>query len=149
MPRVESGDFNLVRVLSTPPRYPGSRDDSTRGLPVVSIHYGRYFIGGGPGSGAPAGLGAFLLHTEHWDVGVNVGGDTRKPRRASDDPILRGWGDIPGTVRGGMFASYRLTKSWSLAAHASYGRLQGDVADSPVTTDKTQRVFGAFVMYGF
>ena len=46
-------------------------------------------------------------------------------------------------------ASYILTDHWSLAAHVSYGRLQGDAADSPVTTDKTQRVYGAFVMYRF
>jgi outer membrane protein len=218
-------------------RYPGSRYDFTRGLPLISISYDRYFIGGVPGSGAPAGFGAYLLHTEHWAVGLNVGGDTRKPRRASDDPVLHGWGDIPGTARGGMFASYNidwlsvrgsvsvgghdegvlasfgveakyhatqrltltigpevtwinnqyamtffgidaaqseiagiapyrarsgidflggsagasyiLTNHWSLAAHVSYGRLQGDAADSPVTTDKTQRVYGAFVMYRF
>ena len=218
-------------------RYPGSRYDFTRGLPIIGISYDRYFIGGVPGSGAPAGFGAYLLHTEHWAVGLDVGGDARKPRRASDDPVLRGWGDIPGTARGGMFASYNidwlslrgsvsvgghnegvlaslgveakyhpmqrltltigpeltwvnnqyamtffgidaaqsevagiapyrarsgieflggsagasyvLTDHWSLAAHVSYGRLQGDAADSPVTTDKTQRVYGAFVMYRF
>jgi MipA family protein len=218
-------------------RYPGSRYDFTRGLPLISISYDRYFFGGAPGSGAPAGIGAYLLHTEHWAVGLNVGGDTRKPRRASDDPVLHGWGDIPGTARGGMFASYNidwlsvrgsvsagghhegvlasfgveakyhatqhltlsigpevtwannqytmtffgidaaqseiagiapyrarggiksvggsanasymLTDHWSLAAHVSYGKLQGDAADSPVTTDKTQRVYGAFVAYRF
>jgi outer membrane protein len=220
-------------------RYPGSRDYFTRGLPLVSISYGWYFFGAVPGSGAPAGAGAYLLRTEHWAVGLNVGGDFRKPRRAADDPILRGWGDIPGTARGGMFASYTrewlsirgsisddlgghhegvlaslsveakyhvterltlsigpevtwvneqyaktffgisaaqgeiagiapyragsgintvggsagatymLTDHWSLGAHASYGRLQGDAADSPVTTDKTQRMYGAFFMYRF
>ena len=53
-------------------------------------------------AGAPAGAGAYLLHTEHWAVGVDVGGDARQPRRATDDPVLRGWGDIKGTVRGGQ-----------------------------------------------
>jgi len=219
-------------------RYPGSRDDSTHGVPILSISYDRYFIGGVPGGGgAPAGIGAYLARTEHWAIGLDVGGGGFKPRRASDDPILRGWGDIPGTVRGGMFASYNmdwlsahgsisvaghnegvvaslgvdakyhatqsltlsigpqvtwgnsqyamtffgldaaqseiagiapyrarsginsvggsasasylLTRHWSLAAHVSYGRLQGDAANSPVTADKTQRVYGAFVMYRF
>jgi len=75
----------------------------------VSISYDRYFIGGVPGGGGgPAGIGAFLVRTEHWAVGLDVGGDARKPRRASDDPILHGWGDIPGTARGGMFASYNI-----------------------------------------
>jgi len=218
-------------------RYPGSRYDFTLGVPIVSISYDRYFVGAVPGGGAPPGLGAYLVRTEHWAVGLDVGGGGRKPRRASDDPILRGWGDIPGTVRGGMFASYNidwlsvhgavsvaghnegvlaslgvdakyhatprlalsigpeitwvsnqyamtffgldaaqstiagiapyrarsginsvgvsagasymLTDHWSLAAHASYGRLQGDAANSPVTTDKTQRVYGGFIMYRF
>jgi len=221
------------------PRYPGSRIDFTRAVPAVSASYDRYFFGGAPGGGggAPAGLGAYLVRTEHWAVGLDVGGDFRKPRRASDDPILHGWGDIPGTVRGGMFASYSiewlsirgsvsdaghhegviaslgaeaklnptprltvsfgpevtwtneqyamtffgidaaqseiagippyraragvnmvggeagaryaLTRNWSLAARVSYGRLQGDAANSPVTTDKTQRVIGAFLLYRF
>jgi MipA family protein len=220
------------------PRYPGSRYDFTRGLPLVSISYGRFFLGAVPGGGTPAGAGAYLLHTEHWAIGVDVGGDTRKPRRATDDPILRGWGDIPGTARAGVFASYTkewlsvrgsisdavahhegvlaslaveakyhatqrltlsigpevtwannqysqtffgitaaqseiagiapyraksgidtvagsagatymLTDHWSLGAHVSYGKLQGDAANSPVTTDKTQRMFGGFVMYRF
>jgi outer membrane protein len=230
--------FQLGAGVINGARYPGSRYDSTHGVPIVSISYDRYFIGGGPGGGgAPAGIGAYLVRTEHWAVGLDVGGGGRKPRRASDDPILRGWGDIPGTVRGGMFASYNmdwlsvhgsvsvaghnegvqgslgvnakyhatqrltlsigpeatwvnnqyamtffgldaaqsqiagiapyrarsginsvggsatasymLTERWSLAAHVSYGRLLGDAANSPVTTDKTQRVYGAFVMYRF
>jgi len=219
-------------------RYPGSRYNFTRGLPLISVSYGRYFFGAVPGSGAPAGAGAYLLHTEHWQIGFDIGGDARKPRRSTDDPILRGWGDIPGAVRAGMFASYNinwlwvrgsisdavnhhegvlasfaveakyhatqrltlsigpeitwantqysqtffgissaqsviagiapyraksgintvsgsagatymLTDHWSLGAHASYGKLQGDAANSPVTTDKTQRVYGAFIMYRF
>jgi outer membrane protein len=230
--------FQLGAGLINGARYPGSRYNYSHGVPIVSISYDRYFIGGVPGGGgAPAGIGAYLLHTEHWAVGLAVGADARKPRRASDDPILRGWGDIPGTARGGMFASYNmdwlsvhgsvsvaghnegvlaslgadakyhatqrltlsigpevtwvnnqyamtffgltaaqstiagiapyrargginsvgvsagasymLTDHWSLAAHASYGRLQGDAANSPVTTDKTQRVYGGFVMYRF
>jgi outer membrane protein len=220
-------------------RYPGSRHDFTRGLPLVSVSYGRFFIGAVPGGGAPAGAGAYLLHTEHWAIGLDIGGDARQPRRATDDPILRGWGDIKGTVRAGMFASYTrewlsvrgsisddigghhegvlaslaveakyhvtprltlsigpevtwvndqyaktffgistaqgeiagvapyrarsgidtvggsagatymLTDHWSLGTHVNYGKLRGDAADSPVTTDKTQRMYGAFFMYRF
>jgi outer membrane protein len=230
--------FALGGGVLNGPRYPGSRYDFTRGLPLVSVSYGRFFLGAVPGSGAPAGAGAYLLHTEHWAIGLDIGGDARKPRRAADDPILRGWGDIPGTARAGMFASftidwlsvrgsvsdavahhegvlaslaveakyhatqrltlsigpevtwannqyaqtffginaaqseiagiapyraksgvntvggsagaaYMLTDHWSLGAHVSYGRLQGDAANSPVTTDKTQRTYGAFVMYRF
>lgn len=234
----DSWNFALGAGVVNLPRYAGSRFDYTRGLPAVSISNGRYFFGGAPGGGGgPAGLGVYLVRTEHWAVGLDVGGDFRKPRRASDDPILRGWGDIPGTVRGGMFASYSiewlsihgsvseaghhegvmaslgaaanfhptprlmlsfgprvtwtddrsamtffgidtaqselagippyraragvnmvsgeasaryaLTRNWSVAANVSYGRLEGDAANSPVTTDKTQRVISAFVLYRF
>jgi outer membrane protein len=231
--------FTLGGGVINGARYPGSRYHFTRGLPLISVSYGRFFFGAVPGGGTPAGAGAYLLHTEHWAVGVNIGGDFRKPRRATDDPILHGWGDIPGTVRGGMFASYTrdwlsvrgaisddlgghhegvlaslaveakyhatqrltlsigpevtwvndqyartffgidaaqsaiagvapyrarsgintvsgsagatylLTDHWSLGAHVSYGKLQGDAAESPVTTDETQRVYGAFFMYRF
>jgi outer membrane protein len=236
-PFSDKWNFQLGAGAMNGPRYPGSRFDSTHGVPIVGISYDRYFIGAVPGGGAPAGLGAYLVRTEHWAVGLDVGGGGRQPRRASDDPILHGWGNIPGTVRGGMFASYTiewlsvhgsvsaaghnegvlaslsadakyhatqrltlsigpevtwgnnqyamtffgldaaqsqiagiapyrarsginsvggsatasymLTEHWSVAAHVSYGRLQGDAANSPVTTDKTQRVYGAFAMYRF
>jgi outer membrane scaffolding protein for murein synthesis (MipA/OmpV family) len=51
------------------------------------------------------------------------------------------------TVGGSAGATYMLTDHWSLRAHVNYGKLQGDAANSPVTTDKTQRMYGAFVMY--
>jgi MipA family protein len=90
------------------PRYPGSRDQWTRGLPLIRIEYGRFFLGSVPNAGAGAGLGAYILRDEHWQFGVAVGGDTRKPRRASDAPVLHGWGDIPSTVRATAFGSYTL-----------------------------------------
>jgi outer membrane protein len=237
-PLSETWKFTLGGGLLNGARYPGSRYDFTRGLVIPSISYGRYFFGAVPGGGTPAGAGAYLLRTEHWAIGLDIGGDFRKPRRATDDPILRGWGDIPGTARGGMFVSYTrdwlsvrgsisdamahhegvlaslaveakyhltqrltlsigpeltwvnnqyastyfgidvaqskiagiapyrarggintvggsagarylLTDHWSLGAHVSYGKLQGDAADSPVTTDKTQRMYAAFLMYRF
>jgi len=219
------------------PRYPGSAIDYTRGLPFVSLGYGRYFFGADPGAGAgaPAGLGAYLLRDKRWSLGVDVGGEGRMPRRASDAPVLRGWGDIPGAVRAGAFVSYRmpwmlitssvsianhnqgvvaslgamtgyrptprltlsigprvtwassqyamtffgvttaqsqiagiaphparaglnflggtaganyaLSTRWSVAATVSYGKLQGDAADSPVTTAKIQRMYGGFLIY--
>jgi len=219
------------------PRYPGSRNDFTRGLPFVGISYDRYFLGAAPGSDAPGGIGAYLIRTEHWAVGVDISADARKPRRESDAPILRGWGNIPAIARGGMFANYNLdwlsiessvsdgghkegvtaslsaeakyhatpkltlaigpevtwvssqyamtffgidaaqseiagtapyrakgginlvggkasaryalTDHWSLSAFASVGALQGDAANSPVTSDKHQREYGAIVRYRF
>jgi outer membrane scaffolding protein for murein synthesis (MipA/OmpV family) len=53
------------------------------------------------------------------------------------------------SVTGSVSANYMLTTHLSFAAHVSYGGLQGDAANSPVTTNKTERVYGAFVMYRF
>jgi MipA family protein len=237
-PLSDTWKFTLGGGVINSVRYPGSRYDFTRGLPLLSVSYDRFFFGAVPGGGTPAGAGAYLLRTEHWAIGLNIGGDFRKPRRATDDPILRGWGDIPGTARGGMFvsytrdwlsvrgsisdalghhegvlaslaaeakyhptqrltlsigpevtwvndqyamtffgidaaqseiagiapyraksgintvagsagATYMLTDHWSLGAHVTYGKLQGDAADSPVTTDKTQRTYAAFISFRF
>lgn len=222
------------------PRYPGSRDYFTQVLPAPSVSYGRYFLGAAPGTGtSAAGLGAYLARAESWSVGITVGRDMREPRRASDAPVLEGWGEIPRTdhasvfgnysygwlvahgdvsadigghhegvlaslslqgmfhpvphltlsagpeitwantqymqtffgidaaqssiagippyaVKGGLDsagfavgADYRLTSRWSLGAHAKYGELQGDAADSPVTAKKTQYMIAAIVAYRF
>lgn len=40
----------------------------------------------------------------------------RRSRRETDAPILHGWGNIPGAIRGGVFATYRIG---IVAAHAS------------------------------
>src|SRR5258708_28777797 len=79
-------------------RYPGSRYDFTRVLPLVSVRYGRFFIGAVPGGGAPAGAGAYLLHTEPWAIGLDVGGAAREPRTDTYDPMFRVWVSMDGTL---------------------------------------------------
>jgi len=87
-----------------------SRYDFTRGLPLVSISYGRFFIGAVPAAAPPAGArglspayGTLANRSRHWRGRPQAAAST-------DDPILRGWGDIKGTARGGAFASY--TRDW-------------------------------------
>jgi outer membrane protein len=53
------------------------------------------------------------------------------------------------TLRFSVGADYTLTTHVLLAAHAEYGRLQRDAADSPVTADKTQHLFALFALYRF
>ena len=227
--------FGAVRTA----RYPGSRDDYTRVLPLVSVLYGRFFFGALPDAATPAGFGFNIVQDKHWRFGLALGTEIRKPRRASDAPLLRGWGDIKGTENGAVFggydsewfaihgtvsqdiggkheglfarlaiegklhptekldllggpeigwankrnmqtffgvdaaqsaiagipqykvqsgvedwvfslgANYRLTSKWALGAKASYGKYVGDAADSPVTTDKNQSMFGLFAIYRF
>lgn len=90
------------------PEYPGSENDQIQALPLLSLRYGRFFFGGVPGNPSPAGLGAYLYEDESWSVGAIVSGDVIDPRQESDDPRLRGLGDIDSTARAGMFASYKI-----------------------------------------
>lgn len=92
------------------PKYPGSGDAQIVALPLVTANYGRYFIGGTPGAGFPFGVGFNLIQNESWRFGVALGGELTKPRKASDAPILQGWGDIPEAALGSVFAAY--THDW-------------------------------------
>jgi MipA family protein len=52
-------------------------------------------------------------------------------------------------VRFAIGADYKLTSKLSLGAHAEYGKLQGDAADSPVTTNKNQHSIALYAAYRF
>lgn len=100
------------------PEYPGSDEYETRGLPVVSLRYKRFFLGAAPGSGSPAGLGAYLYDGETFRLGTVVSMDSTKPREESDDESLRGLGDIDAAVRVGLFSSYQVASWLTLRAAA-------------------------------
>jgi MipA family protein len=98
--------FSVGAGAISQPRYPGSSERKTEAIPLVSANYGRYFIGGAPGAGVPAGIGAFIVMEPNWKLGVGIGGNLGKPREESDSPRLRGLGDIDRTVLGSVFGSY-------------------------------------------
>jgi outer membrane protein len=111
------------------PEYPGSDVSESRALPLISVRYKRFFLGGAPGSGSPAGLGAYLYEGDSWSLGAVVSRDATDPREESDDARLRGLGDIDATLRAGLFSSYRigwLTLSASAMTDVS-GKQQGTV----------------------
>lgn len=89
------------------PKYPGSSENMIRVLPVIGLEYGRVFLGGAPGAGIPAGLGAYLYRDSRWTLGIGLGQDLTKPRKEADSPRLRGLGDIDSTPLGAIFASGR------------------------------------------
>ena len=109
-PSADAWQFTVGLGAATQPRYPGSAERKSSGFPVLSATYGRYFIGGVPGAGVPAGIGAYLAQNDHWRVGVGLGGSFEKPRQETDSPRLRGLGDIDRTALGAVFASY--SDSW-------------------------------------
>ncbi|MDR3673285.1 MAG: MipA/OmpV family protein [Holophaga sp.] len=85
------------------------------GQPMFSADYRRFFLGGAPGAGLPAGAGAYLVQDGSWRLGLGVGANLRAPRRESDDPHLHGLGDVDGTEFGSLFGSY--SRPW-LSARA-------------------------------
>jgi MipA family protein len=104
--QADSWKFGIGAGVMSGPRYPGSSERKTTALPLLSASYGRYFIGGLPGAGVPAGLGVNLVNRSDWKFGVGLGVDLTKPRKESDDARLTGLGDISGTPHGTVFGSY-------------------------------------------
>jgi outer membrane protein len=109
-PLEDAWRFTTGAAAFTRPLYPGSASTRTEVLPLLGATYGRYFLGGLPGSGVPVGLGAYLVKDEHWQAGIGVGGGITKLRKESDAARLRGLGDIANTPRASLFGAY--TADW-------------------------------------
>jgi outer membrane protein len=130
-------DISVGAGVASMPKYPGSDSQKTRALPLISVQYGRFFLGGdtaGTGAGA-GGLGVNLYEDAHWRFGAVASFGAFKARKEADDPRLRGLGDIDSTARAGGFASY--TQGW-LTASASVstdigGNHQGTLANFGLT----------------
>lgn len=105
-PVADSWHFLAGAGIASQPKYPGSARRLNTFLPLLSANRGRYFIGGMPGAGVPAGVGAYLLQDGPWRAGVGLGANLRSPRREADSPRLHGLGDIHGTALGSLFGSY-------------------------------------------
>jgi MipA family protein len=126
------------------PEYPGSAENETRGLPLISIRYQRFFLGGAPGGGSGGGFGAYVYDGKSFRLGAVVSPETNEPREESDDVTLRGLGDIDAAVKAGVFSSYRvgwLTLSASAMTDVS-DKQQGTTAnlDAEVTYRPTAKL---------
>ena len=117
-PEDDSWRFALGGGVVSTPKFPGSKDFKTEVVPVIGVTYGRFFVGGVPGSGTPAGVGVNLYQDSHWRLGAAISADVFSPRKESDDSHLHGLGDINRTARAGVFASY--TYDW-LSVRANVG----------------------------
>ena len=139
--RVNAG----VGVARTP-KYPGSDKYEVRAIPLISVNFGRFFLGGEPGGAGSPGAGVNLLRDEHWraGIGVSLAGAFRKPREESDHPSLQGMGDIDRTVRGVAYLGYaqgRLT-TFARVATDLRGKDQGTLVllDSVLRYPATDRL---------
>ena len=89
--------------IDTVPKFPGSAHNRTQGIPAINVSYGRFSIG--PGDGGPA-LRFAALDAAGVNAGIEVTRSFRDLRRATDDPLLRGLGDVKAAARTGVFANY-------------------------------------------
>jgi len=116
-------DLTVGAGVMSVPEYPGGDTQKTLFLPVVSAKYGRFVAGG-----ETQGLGFNVVENEHWRVAVLASFDLSKIRDETDEPRLRGLGDIDGTARVGALASY--TWDWLTAT----ARVSTDAGDNQLGT---------------
>jgi outer membrane protein len=117
--------FGLGAGIVRTPLYPGSDQYEPRFIPVVTVNFGRFFFGGESGGTGLPGAGVNLVRDQHWRAGVGLvlAGAFRKQREESDDPSLRGMGDIERVLRGLAFVGYE--RDW----YGLYARLATEMTD--------------------
>jgi len=130
----DSWDVTLGAGVASFPKFPGSDTTQIQPVPIVSVKYKQFFIGGGAGDGQ-GGFGVNLFEDSHWRLGAIGSFGLFKPRKESDDPHLRGLGDINSSPRAGGFVSFRA--DWfavSLSASSDVGgKHHGTVANLAFT----------------
>ena len=127
----------LGAAMVNTPEYSGSDKQVLKARPLLAARFGRWrFSTAGAGAlldfgGAAAGPGASaeLVETERLRLGLSLRVDSG--RRSVSSDYLRGLPDVERTLRGRLYASYRLGAHWNAAASVSQdllGRGGGAVA---------------------
>ncbi|WP_284617803.1 MipA/OmpV family protein [Aquabacterium humicola] len=114
------------------PEYPGSDRQVLKTRPLLAARFGRWrFSTGGAGAlldfgGAAAGPGASaeLIETDRLRLGLSLRVDSG--RRAASSDYLRGLPDVERTLRGRLYAAYKLGTQWSAGASVSQDLLGRD-----------------------
>ena len=137
-PEPQGGEWDFWRFavgagVVSMPTFPGARDTKVDGLPILSAGYGRWFIGANPDAGSLVSAGAYLYHDDHWRAGVAVTYDFLEPRQESDDPHLRGLGDVKRTTHAEAFGVF--TYDWFEARSSVISDIGGNQRGTVVTLD--------------
>lgn len=90
------------------PQYPGSDSTETRAMPLISLRYKRFFLGGL--NGLETGLGLMMYQTPTIAVALVGTRDIDKPRDQSYDQRFTGVRDIERSTLAGFYTSY--SKDW-------------------------------------
>jgi outer membrane protein len=102
---------SLGAGLDYVPKFPGSDGHKILPIPFVAASYGRFFFGAFPGAASIAGVGMNLYRDRHWRLGAALSAGLAE-RKESDDPRLRGLGDVDRTASAGLAVAY--TQDWYL-----------------------------------
>jgi MipA family protein len=105
-PKQGEWSVTLGAGLASVPRYQGADTSRTKLVPLASIRYKDLFLG-------PFGLGWSAINRDGFHAGPVLGYEGG--RRERRDPELSGLGDIPSSVTGGVFATYRFGPFETLA----------------------------------
>lgn len=103
-------------VGSYGPDYAGATNYGFSVKPALFLRYGRFSLTTGAGfvtrraDEVPRGLGADLVVTE--DLRLNLAARLDRGRDESASPQLQGMGDVPGTVRVRVMATWRPLEHW-------------------------------------
>jgi len=100
---------SLGAGLDYVPKFPGSDGHKILPIPFVAASYGRFFFGAFPGAASIAGVGMNLYRDRHWRLGAALSAGLAE-RKESDDPRLRGLGDVERTASAGLATAY--TQGW-------------------------------------
>ena len=84
------------------PKYVGGKTTKSELFPVAKITRGRFFAGGGAG----LGVGYEAYEAGDFTFGATLSHELSNPRKESDDPHLKGLGDVKATSRAGLYAHY-------------------------------------------
>ena len=105
----KSGSNNPLLIIAgagviNRPEYHGSDDSETRVLPLISLRYKRFFLGGL--TGFETGLGVMMIKTPSTTLALVASRDIDKPRDESYDERFEGLPDIDRSTLGGLYVSY-------------------------------------------
>jgi outer membrane protein len=101
--------LTLGAGLVSTPKFPGADSQRVHFLPMIGASYGRFFIGADPAAAGLGGIGVNLYQDAHWRLSTAISGGLAR-RKESDDPRLRGLGDVNRTASAGIGAAY--TQDW-------------------------------------
>lgn len=124
-PETPSARYLLGVSLADRPEYDGARTRQLRLKPLWAVQWGRWRLSTSGGSallgfgreGAGPGASTQLLNTGRLRLGVSLRVDSG--RDSGDASTTRGLSDVKRTLRGRLFANYRLAEDVNLGANLS------------------------------